>query len=86
MWRYYWNWSISGRNCARNKIYINCGSLGCLSTNEGIAQGGILTIDHQKHVFQKVFAEYDLKSVLEAIDSIKYPAYEDIKKFFYGVK
>lgn len=69
-----------------DKIYINCGSLGCPSTNEGIAQGGILTIDHQKPAFQKVFAEYDLKRVLEAIDSIKYPAYEDIKKFFYGVK
>ncbi|QAA33023.1 metallophosphoesterase family protein [Clostridium manihotivorum] len=69
-----------------DKIYINCGSLGCTSTNEGIAQGGILTIDQQKPAFQKVFAEYDLKRVLEEVDSIKYPAYEDIKKFFYGVK
>ncbi|WP_338107243.1 MULTISPECIES: metallophosphoesterase family protein [Clostridium] len=70
----------------KDKIYINCGSLGCTSTNEGIAQGGILTIDNQKPVFQKVFAEYDLKRVLEKIDSVKYPGYEDIKKFFYGVK
>lgn len=70
----------------KDKIYINCGSLGCTSTNEGIAQGGILTIDNEKTVFQKVFAEYDLKRVLEKIDSVKYPGYEDIKKFFYGVK
>lgn len=69
-----------------DKIYINCGSLGCTSTNEGIAQGGILRIDNQKPNFQKVFAEYDLQRVLEEIDSVKYPAYQDIKKFFYGVK
>lgn len=69
-----------------DKIYINCGSLGCTSTNEGIAHGGILTIDNQKPTFEKVFAEYDLQRVLEEMDSVKYPAYEDIKKFFYGVK
>lgn len=69
-----------------DKIYINCGSLGCTSTNEGIAQGGILTICNRKPVFEKIFAEYDLQMVLEEIDSIKYPAYEDIKKSFYGVK
>ena len=36
--------------------------------------------------FEKVFAEYDLKGVLREIDSIKYPAYEDVKKKIYGVK
>jgi Predicted phosphoesterase len=69
-----------------DKIYINCGSLGCTNTNEGIAQGGILTINHGKPAFEKVFAKYDLQRVLECIESIKYPAYEDIKKIFYGVK
>lgn len=69
-----------------DKIYINCGSLGCTSTNEGIAQGGILNIENEKPSFQKVFARYDLERVLEEIDSIKYPAYEEIKNFFYGVK
>ena len=69
-----------------HKTYINCGSLGCTTTNEGIAQGGILNIDHQKLTFEKVFAKYDLQSVLGEIDRIKYPAYEDIKKIFFGVK
>jgi putative phosphoesterase len=69
-----------------DKTYINCGSLGCTNTCEGIAQGGILTIEHRKTTFEKVFAEYDLQRVIREIDSIKYPAYEDIKKFFYGVK
>ena len=70
----------------KDKIYIDCGSLGCTSTCEGIAQGGILTLDKQNFIFEKVFAEYDLLKVLSEIDSIKYPAYEEIKKFFYGVK
>ena len=69
-----------------NKLYINCGSLGCTSTNKGIAQGGILTIDGNGTTFQKVFAEYNLQNVIEKIDSIKYPGYEDIKKIFYGAK
>lgn len=69
-----------------DKIYINCGSLGCPSTCEGIAQGGILTINNQKTTFKKVFAPYDLQKVLRKIDSIRYPAYEDIKRIFYGVK
>ncbi|MFD3157291.1 metallophosphoesterase family protein [Haloimpatiens sp. FM7330] len=69
-----------------DKMYINCGSLGCTSTCEGIAQGGILTIDDKKPIFEKVFAEYDLQSVLREVESIKYPAYEVVNKFFYGVK
>lgn len=69
-----------------DKIYINCGSLGCTSTCDGIAQGGILNIDSQKPTFEKVFAEYNLQKVLREIDSIKYPAYKDIKRIFYGVK
>lgn len=60
--------------------------LGHSNANEAIVQGGILAINHGKPVFEKVFARYDLQRVLECIDSIKYPAYEDIKKFFYGVK
>ena len=31
-----------------DKMYINCGSLGCTSTNEGMAQGGILIIENEK--------------------------------------
>ncbi|MGV8984466.1 metallophosphoesterase family protein [Clostridium sp.] len=41
-----------------DKIYFNCGSLGCTSTCEGIAQGGILTIDKQKPtlIINKIFS------------------------------
>ena len=63
-------------------MYINCGSLGCTSTNEGMAQGGILIIENEKAYFRKVFAEYNLQRVLDKIDSIRYPAYKEIKKFF----
>ena len=34
-----------------DKIYINCGSLGCTSTCEGIVQGGILSIEKHKTIF-----------------------------------
>lgn len=69
-----------------DKMYINCGTLGCTNTCEGIAQGGILTIDNQKPTFEKVFSEYNLQKVLSEIDCIKYPDYKDIKRIFYGVK
>lgn len=69
----------------KNKSFINCGSLGCTDSGRGIAQAGILIIENQKTTFKKVFAEYDLQEVLRKIDSIKYPAYEEIKSIFYGV-
>ncbi|MGL4336044.1 MAG: metallophosphoesterase family protein [Turicibacter sp.] len=39
-----------------DKIYINCGSLGCTTSHEGIAQGGVLTIKGEKPIFEKVLA------------------------------
>lgn len=68
-----------------SKLYINCGTLGCPSSGIGIAQGGILTIERQGLSFKKVYAEYDFKAVLEAIDTLMYPAYMEIKQFFYGI-
>ena len=69
-----------------DKIYINCGALGCTNTCEGIARGGILTIENKKNTFEKVFAEYDLQRVIREVDSLKFPAYEEIKRIFYGVR
>lgn len=65
---------------------IQCDEVLCCGDIIGIAQGKIFTIDNNRATFQKVFAEYNLQNIIEKIDSIEYPDYEDIKKFFYGVK
>ena len=68
------------------KMYINCGSLGCPHSYTGKAKGGIITIDEGKAEFEMVNANYDIDKVIKKIDSIQYSDFEIIKHIFYGVK
>lgn len=68
------------------KIYIDCGSLGCPHRFVGEAKGGIITIVDGKAEFEMVIAYYDINQVIRKIDSIKYSDFELIKHIFYGVK
>jgi len=70
---------------SKKRIYINCGSLGCPHVYEGIAKGGILTIDKGIIKFRPISAEYDLQTVINKIDEIEYPASNVIKSIFYGI-
>lgn len=47
-----------------------------------IAQAGILKVGYGKQTYQKVELEYDVDSVIHEIDSLHYPASEEIKKIF----
>lgn len=68
------------------KMYINCGSLGCPHRYVGEAKGGIITVDEGKVEFEMVSANYDINQVIRKIDSIQYSDFELIKHIFYGVK
>lgn len=68
------------------KMYINCGSLGCPHRYAGEAKGGIITVDEGKVEFEMVSANYDINQVIKKIDSIQYSDFELIKHIFYGVK
>lgn len=66
------------------KIYINCGSLGCPSVDKSIARAGILCIG-DKISYDNVEVEYNVASVIEDINLLGYPESNNIKKYFYGV-
>lgn len=66
------------------KLYINCGSLGCPSKDKNIARGGILTVQNGSTSFEHLNIPYDVESVLRDIDRISYPDTQLIKKVFYG--
>lgn len=68
------------------RMYINCGSLGCPHNYEGIAKGGILTLNESVATYKQVTVPYNINEVIQHIDSLRYSDYELIKKIFYGVK
>ncbi|HEY5586769.1 MAG TPA: YfcE family phosphodiesterase [Ruminiclostridium sp.] len=70
----------------KEKMYINCGSLGCPHKFAGEAKGGIITIVDGKAEFELLIANYDINQVLRKIDSIQYSDFEFIKHTFYGVE
>lgn len=71
--------------CTDEKLYINVGSLGCPTQDINIARAGILNIKNGKIDVEILDLEYDVNSVISRIDEIKYPAADNIKKFFYGI-
>jgi putative phosphoesterase len=72
-------------NKGKEKFYINCGSLGCPHKFEGLAKGGILSIQNGKFEYHSVSATYNLQVVADKADEINYPAKDIIKQIFYGV-
>ena len=72
-------------NKGKEKFYINCGSLGCPHKFEGLAKGGILSIQNGEFEYHSVSATYDIQVVVDKADEINYPAKDIIKHIFYGV-
>lgn len=66
------------------KLFINCGSLGCPGRDLNIARAGILVIEDEVE-FSEIEIEYDIARVLEDIDRFNCPDKKIIKKIFYGV-
>ena len=71
--------------CKGDKVYVNVGSLGCPGQEKNIARAGIVTIEKGSIEVQAIDVEYDVDKVISAIDEIKYPDAENIKKYFYGL-
>lgn len=71
--------------CKGDKLYINVGSLGCPSHDINIARAGIVKLENGNIEVETIDVEYDVKSVIDVIDKIKYPEAENIKRFFYGI-
>jgi len=66
-----------------DKLYINCGSLGCPHSDSGIAKAGILVID-DKITFTELEVQYDVVKVLADMDEMDYSGKDTIKKIFFG--
>lgn len=71
--------------CNSDKLYINAGSLGCPAKDVNIARYGILEIIDGKVIIEAKELKYDSKAVVNKIDEYKYPASDEIKKFFFGI-
>ncbi len=72
-------------NRESNKWYINSGSLGCPAGNINIARAGVIDINEENIIYQELNVSYDVKKVIEDIKNIKYPEFENILKYFYGI-
>lgn len=71
--------------CRGDKFYINVGSLGCPASDKNISRAGVLTIE-QKNIFvESIDVDYNSNDVVARIDELKYPGYNNIKKYFYGI-
>ncbi|MFR8010213.1 MAG: metallophosphoesterase family protein [Clostridia bacterium] len=69
----------------RNRWFINSGSLGCPGKDRDIARAALLEITPNGHVaVQSVKVTYNVSAVLEDIERLKYPAYAEIKRLFFG--
>ena len=65
-----------------NKWYINPGSLGC-PAGSSFASAGLLDIKDGEIEFKSINIEYNVKEVIDEINSLKIPHYEEILKTFY---
>jgi putative phosphoesterase len=72
-------------NKGKEKFYINCGSLGCPHKFQGLAKGGILSLQNGEFEYHSVSSTYDLQIVTDKADDVNYPAKDTIKHIFYGV-
>ena len=69
-------------NNKKDKWYINTGTLGC-PMNSNIARAGILEIKNGKIKFKAVNVKYNVKEIIEEINSLKFPFYKKILEIFY---
>jgi len=73
-------------NQDENKIFVNCGSLGCPAKDGNVARAGVLTIQNNIIAFKSIRVLYDVYKVIADINRLAYPAAQEIKAFFYGIK
>lgn len=76
---------IPAVNNESNKWYINSGSLGCPGNDINIARAGIININNDNITYEELNLHYDVKKVIKNIEDMKYPEFENILKYFYGV-
>ena len=67
------------------RLFINVGSLGCPGREKNIARAGLLSLNNNQPEIQPIAIEYDASNVVESINRLHYPAFETVKKFFFGV-
>lgn len=72
--------------CKSDKFYINVGSLGCPAQDKNIARYGILEINNDTVSFCSKELVYNSQIVVDKINEYNYPAADEIKTFFYGIK
>lgn len=65
-----------------NKWYINTGSLGC-PMDSNMARAGLLEINDREIKFNRINVEYNVKEIIDEINNLKFPFYEEILKIFY---
>lgn len=66
-----------------SKWFINSGSLGCPAKDKGIARSAILEITDENNILvNSIEVSYNSDKVIADIDLLKYPACEEIKRFF----
>lgn len=71
-------------SCVHSKrLYINSGPLGCPAKDGNIARAGILTLETIPR-YEQLEVPYDVSVVLQAMDTLAYPDYQNIKHYFYG--
>jgi putative phosphoesterase len=75
----------SSINNESNKWYINSGSLGCPIGTINSARAGLLDLDRDNITYRELNVCYDVKKVIEDIKNMKYPDFENILKYFYGI-
>ena len=69
-------------NNINDKWYINTGSLGC-PMDSNMARAGLLEINDREIKFNRINVEYNVKEVIDEINNLKFPFYEEILKIFY---
>ena len=69
-------------NKNNDKWYINVESLGC-PMNSNIARAGVLDVYKGEVQFKSIKVEYNIKEVIDEINELKFPFYEEILKIFY---
>lgn len=69
-------------NNINDKLYINTGALGC-PMKSNLARAGILEINDEKIQIKSINVEYNVKEIIDEINNLKFPFYEEILKIFY---
>ena len=69
-------------NNINDKWYINTGALGC-PMDSNMARAGLLEINDREIKFNRINMEYNVNEVIDEINNLKFPFYEQILKIFY---